>query len=153
MERTHHEARQKGNLNPGGGEGTWGTTGGREQVWGPGLGSLLTMLPWFPRHPNLEDAQMRPRHAARVQRPYGQNPNAIRRDSEDTLAHINGHTAESPRTRSRIDSSTLSGPSLTDGPPRPGDNPTRQLCDHGALVPLPDRSTVLITLVSVNIAD
>ena len=35
------------------GEGTWGTTGGREQVWGPGLGSLLTMLPWFPRYPNL----------------------------------------------------------------------------------------------------
>ena len=47
MERAHHEARQKGNLNPGGGEGTWGTAVGREQVWGPGLGSLLTMLPGF----------------------------------------------------------------------------------------------------------
>ena len=30
---------------------------------------------------------MRKRHAARVQRPRGQIPNAIRRDSEDTLAH------------------------------------------------------------------
>ena len=78
--------------------------------------------------------------------PRGESPKAIRPDTD-------GHTAESPRTRSRIDSPTLSGPSLTDGPPRPGDNPTHQLCDHGALVPLPDRSTVLITLVSVNIAD
>ena len=42
VEEAHHEARQKGNRNPGGGEGTWGTTAGREQVWGPGLGSLLT---------------------------------------------------------------------------------------------------------------
>ena len=32
-------------------------------------------------------------------------------------------------------------------------SPARQLCDHSALVPLPDRSTVLITLVRVNIAD
>ena len=91
-------------------------------------------------------AQMRQRHAARVQRPYGQSPEAIRPDTD-------GHTAESPRTRSRIHSPTLSGPSATDGPPRPGNNQTRQLCDHSALVPLPDRSTVLTTLVSVNIAD
>ena len=81
-------------------------------------------------------------HTARVQRPHG-------RESEDTLAHTSGHTAESPRTRSRIHSPTLSGPSATYGPPRPGDNPTRQLCDHNAPVPLPDRCTVLITLVSV----
>ena len=102
VERKHHEARQKGNLNPGGGEGTWGTTGGREQVWGQGLGGLQIIPPWFPLNPNLEDAQMRQRHAARVQRPYGQNPTATRprlrghtrehncrphgRDTEDTLA-------------------------------------------------------------------
>ena len=55
---------------------------------------------------------MRKRHAARVQRPHGQIPEAIRPDSEDTLAHPDGHTAESPRTRSR--------------------NSGRQLCNHGA---------------------
>ena len=86
---------------------------------------------------------MRPRHAARVQRPHGQIPKAIRPDTD-------GHTAETPRTRSRIDSPTLSGPSPTDGAPRPGNNLTRQLCDHGALVPLPDRSTVLLTLARVR---
>ena len=31
-----------------------------------------------------EAAQMRQRHAARVQRPYGQSPEAIRPDTEDT---------------------------------------------------------------------
>ena len=46
-------------------------------------------------------AQMRPRHAARVQRPYGQIPKAIRPDTD-------GHTAESPRTRSRIEPRTRS---------------------------------------------
>ena len=100
VEGAHHEARQKGILNPGGGEGTWGTTGGREQVWGPGLGSLLTMLPWFPRYPNLA--------CTNEETPYGESPNAIRRESErhararrDTLAHLTaGHTAETPRTRS-----------------------------------------------------
>ena len=56
---------------------------------------------------------MRQRHAARVQRPHGQIPKAIRPDTD-------GHTAESPRTRSRIHSPTLSGPSATTGPPRPG---------------------------------
>ena len=94
VEGAHHEARQKGILNPGGGEGTWGTTGGREQVWGPGLGSLLTMLPWFPRYPNLACTnEETPRgespeatrpdsrgHTARHRRPHG-------RESEDTLAH------------------------------------------------------------------
>ena len=60
--------------------------------------------------------------------------------AEDTLAHPDGHAAENLRARSRIHSPTLSGPSATDGPPRPGDNSTRQLCDHGALVPLPDRT-------------
>ena len=116
MERKHHEARQKGNLNPGGGEGTWGTTGGWEQVWGPGLGSMLTMLPWFPRHPNLEDAQMRQRHAARVQRPHGQIPKAIRPDTD-------GHTAETPRTRSREDTLThrLADPQRSESDRRPAE--------------------------------
>ena len=103
MERKHHEARQKGNLNPGGGEGTWGTTGGREQVWGPGLGSLLTMLPWFPRYPNLACTnEVTPRgespeatrpdtkgHTARYRRPHG-------RESEDTFANRTEDTLTHP---------------------------------------------------------
>ena len=80
VEEAHHEARQKGNLNPGGGEGTWGTTGGREQVWGPGLGSLLTMLPWFPRYPNLA--------CTNEVTPRGESPEATRPDTRrGTLAH------------------------------------------------------------------
>ena len=130
-------------------------------MWGRDRGRLQTILPRELRSPNLERAQMRQRHAARIQRPHGQIPRGHTasdrrphgRDAEDTLAHPDGHTAENPRTRSRIHSPTLSGPSVNTGPPRPGDNQTRQLCDHSALVPLPDRSTVLITLVSVNIAD
>ena len=47
-----------------------------------------------------EAAQMRQRHAARVQRPYGQTPTAIRpryrrpsgRDTADTLAHKGLHS-------------------------------------------------------------
>ena len=75
---------------------------------GTGMGSGIG---WIADHStlvspelNLEDAQMRPRHAARVQRPHGQIPEAIRPDTD-------GHTAESPRTRSR--------------------NSGRQLCNHG----------------------
>ena len=78
---------------------------------GQGPGRLQTILPWLLRSPNLA-CKMRQRHAARVQRPHGQIPEAIRPDSEDTLAHPDGHTAESPRTRSR--------------------NSGRQLCNHGA---------------------
>ena len=72
---------------------------------------MQTILPWLLGSPNLA-CKMRQRHAARVQRPHGQIPEAIRPDSEDTLAHPDGHTAESPRTRSR--------------------NSGRQLCNHGA---------------------
>ena len=102
---------------------------------------------------------MRKRHTARTRTPYGENPDAIRRDSErhararrDTFAHRNaGHTAETPstgptgvraiarqppcrdparaqarhihatkcpRTCSRNDSSTLSGPSSSYAPAR-----------------------------------
>ena len=77
---------------------------------GQAPGRLQTILPWRVRSPNLA-CKMRQRHAARVQRPHGQIPEAIRPDSEDTLAHPDGHTAESPRTRSR--------------------NSGRQLCNHG----------------------
>ena len=75
------------------GEGTWGTTGGREQVGGQGPGRLQTILPWSSGAPDLA-CKMRPRHAARVQRPHGQIPKAIRPDTD-------GHTAENPRTRTR----------------------------------------------------
>ena len=79
---------QEGILNPGGGEGTWGTTGGREQVWGPGLGSLLTMLPWFPRYPNLA--------CTNEATPRGESPEAIRPEPD-------GHPAEKPTaTRPRL---------------------------------------------------
>ena len=65
---------------------------------GQGPGRLQTILPWLLRSPNLA-CKMRQRHAARVQRPHGQIPEAIRPDSEDTLAE-----------------DTLAHP---DGPPRP----------------------------------
>ena len=42
-----------------------------------------------------EAAQMRQRHAARVQRPYGQSPEAIRPDTEDTLALTTDTLAQS----------------------------------------------------------
>ena len=77
VEEEHHEARQKGNLNPGGGEGTWGTIRGLEQVWGTGLGSLLTMLPWFPRYPNLACTN----EAA----PCGESPDAV------SYTHLRAH--------------------------------------------------------------
>ena len=93
-ERARHEARQEGNLNPGGGEGTWGTVMGPEQVWGPGLGKLADHATRFPRHPNLA-CKMRPRHAARVTRPSG-------RDTD-------GHPAETPRDKSAAVSTTIKG--------------------------------------------
>ena len=77
VEEAHHEARQKGDRNPGGGEGTWGTIAGQEQVWGRVRGRLQTILPRLLRSPNLA-CKMRPRHAARVQRPRGQTPEATR---------------------------------------------------------------------------
>ena len=105
MERAHHEARQKGNRNPGGGEGTWGTIVGQEQVWGRVRGRLQTILPRLLRSPNLA-CKMRPRHAARVQRPRGQTPEAIRpepqtsmtRSRTDTLTH---RQATRPPTHTR----------------------------------------------------
>ena len=116
VEGAHHEARQKGNLNPGGGEGTWGTIGGREQVWGPGLGSLLTMLPWFPRYPNLAC-----KHEAT---PCGESPEATRPDSrghtartlnlDDTLAH--GHARASPFVRPRGHPRTHANPDRSTDP-------------------------------------
>ena len=84
------------------GEGTRGTAGSRGQVWGRVRGRLQTVLPRLLRSPNLA-CKMRPRHAARVQRPRGQTPEAIRpephtsmtRSRTDTLAHrrTHGHPA------------------------------------------------------------
>ena len=99
-ERARHEARQEGNLNPGGGEGTWGTVMGPEQVWGPGLGSLLTMLPWFPRHPNLA--------CTNEATPRGESPEATRPDSRGHTARFQTPYGEIPRTRSRIEPRTRS---------------------------------------------
>ena len=93
-ERARHEARQEGNLNPGGGEGTWGTVMGPEQVWGPGLGKLADHATRLPRHPNLA-CKMRPRHAARVTRPSG-------RDTD-------GHPAETPTDKLAAVSTTIKG--------------------------------------------
>ena len=44
---------------------------------GVGTGRYDLVIP----DPNLEAAQMKPRHTARVQRPSGQTPEAIRPDS------------------------------------------------------------------------
>ena len=65
--------------------------------------------------------------------PYGENP----RDTEDTHAH-GTRSRSKPRTRSR--SPTLVGPTARRGPDITQRYP----------VPLPDRRTVLITLVSVR---
>ena len=78
------------------GEGTWGTTGGREQVGGQGPGGLQTIPPWVTGAPDLA-CKMRPRHAARVQRPYGQTPTATRprlrgHDRARTRSHTRGFT-------------------------------------------------------------
>ena len=105
-ERARHEARQEGNLNPRVGEGTWGTVMGPEQVWGPGLGSLLTMLPWFPRHPNLA--------CTNEATPRGESPEATRPDTK-------GHTARHRRPHGRDSEDTLTHP-LAD--------PQRSECDH-----------------------
>ena len=80
------------------GEGTRGTAGSRGQVWGRVRGRLQTILPQRLRSPNLA-CKMRPRHAARVQRPSGQIPRGHTarnpRESDDTLAH--GHARASTR--------------------------------------------------------
>ena len=93
------------------GEGTWGTTGGREQVGGQGPGGLLTIPPRITGAPDLA-CKMRQRHAARVQtaqrrdthRPHG-------RETED-IEIINGHTAETPNTTESLRASVPSGISL-----------------------------------------
>ena len=95
VEGAHHEARQKGILNPGGGEGTWGTTGGREQVWGQGLGRLQTILPWFPLTPNLA--------CTNEETPRGESPEATRPDTRGHTARFQTPYGEIPRTRSRTE--------------------------------------------------
>ena len=74
------------------GEGTWGTTGGREQVWGQRLGRLLTILPWFPLTPNLA--------CTNEETPRGESPEATRPDSR-------GHTARHRRPHGRESEDTL----------------------------------------------
>ena len=69
------------------GEGTWGTTGGREQVGGQGPGRLQTILPRSTGAPDLA--------CTNEATPRGESPTAIRprhrrppgRDSADTLGH------------------------------------------------------------------
>ena len=113
VEEAHHEARY-GNLNPGGGEGTWGTTTGQEQVGGQGQGGLQTIPPHVTGAPDLA-CKMRPRHAARVQtaarrdtnghtaerhrRQYGREP--PNRPHTDTLAHGHARAQKSPRSYGR----------------------------------------------------
>ena len=74
--------------------------------------------------------------------------------AEDTHAHEprNIHATKCLRTCSRIVRPGLSSRSRSPscGPPGPGDNLTRQLCHPSALVPLPDRSTVVTTLAGVR---
>ena len=90
-EIAHHEARQEGNLNPGGGEGTWGTVMGPEQVWGPGLGKLADHATRFPRHPNLA--------CTNEATPCGESHTAIRpRYRRPSGRDTDGHTAERRRT-------------------------------------------------------
>ena len=82
------------------GEGTRGTAGSWGQVWGRVRGRLQTILPQRRRSPNLA-CKMRPRHAARVQRPRGQTPRGHTArspgNSDDTLAH--GHARASTFAR------------------------------------------------------
>ena len=75
------------------GEGTWGTTGGREQVWGQRLGRLLTILPWFPLTPNLA--------CTNEETPRGESPEATRPDSRGQTARVRTPHGETPRTRTR----------------------------------------------------
>ena len=110
-------------------------------------------------------------HTARLQRPYGQIPRTRSRIPTATRPRLRGHAratlpvgSHEPTDPDNIHVTKSPGTL----PPRrarrvlfdlPGGengypfSPARQLCDHSALVPLPDRSTVLITLVRVNIAD
>ena len=82
------------------GEGTWGTTGGREQVGGQGPGGLQTIPPWVTGAPDLA-CKMRPRHAARVQtagrrdspRPYGRDTHQHQHPHRDRRTTVGERTA------------------------------------------------------------
>ena len=63
-------------------------------MWGRDRGRLQTILPRELRSPNLERAQMRQRHAARIQRPHGLIPVEARSRTPRTRSRT-------PRTRSR----------------------------------------------------
>ena len=89
------------------GEPPWGTIGAREQGgFGTGLYDLVSP------NPALEDAQMRQRHTARVQRPSGQTPEAKRPESEDqggTHKHGTQNPASPTRRRQQDNSSSHLG--------------------------------------------
>ena len=95
------------------GEGTRGTAGSRGQVWGRVRGRLQTILPQRRRSPNLA-CKMRPRHAARVQRPSGQIPRGHTArnpgESDDTLAHEHARASYGhPATHANPDRNADSG--------------------------------------------
>ena len=79
------------------GEGTRGTTGDREQVWGQRLGRVLITLPWFPLTPNLA--------CTNEETPRGESPEATRPDSR-------GHTARHRRPHGRESEDTLAQDTL-----------------------------------------
>ena len=98
---------------------------------GQAPGRLQTILPWRVRSPNLA-CKLRPRHAARVQRPYGQTPEAIRPDTEGEERPY----GQTPRTRTRTHEKP--GPCSHTGPAHsrnqisrtPGRDPVRTQARH-----------------------
>ena len=74
------------------GEGTWGTTGGREQVGGQGPGRLQTILPWSSGAPDLA--------CTNEETPRGESPEATRPDTRGHTARARTPHGEIPRTRS-----------------------------------------------------
>ena len=72
------------------GEGTRGTTGDREQVWGQRLGRLLTILPWSPLTSNLV--------CTNEETPRGERPDGHSAEIPNRFAHTRSRTS---RTHSR----------------------------------------------------
>ena len=81
------------------GEGTRGTTGDREQVWGRGPGRLQTILPWYPLAPNLActneaapRGESRDGHTAEI--PHGHAAEILHGHTAETPEILHGHPAE-----------------------------------------------------------
>ena len=90
------------------GEGTRGTTGDREQVWGRGLGRLQTILPWFPATPNLACTnEAAPRgespdgHPAEI--PHGQAAEIPHGHPAETSEIPHGHPADTSEGEDRAE--------------------------------------------------